>query len=152
MGCDIHVMMEAKICHMLSKEKSDWISCEVYKRNPTNYDEFNRISIYEDRSYDMFGLLAGVRCLDYPCISHRRGFPDDMSKETKAILIDEYDDTSYHNEGWATLQELYDNDVNGILQTLINRIIDRLTLLFDTEFIDYHTLQENTRIIFFFDN
>ena len=108
MGCDIHIMTEAKetICGV-----KQWVNVDNWRINPyfgTDEYETNQFilnSIYTDRNYELFSFLAGVRnyggnksfCFD-------RGLPEDVSKVTKKES-DNWD-TDGHTHGYCTLEEL----------------------------------------------
>jgi hypothetical protein len=84
MGCDIHAYLEEQ-----SADLSKWNEvCQLY---------------YCKRSYNLFGLLAGVRTPIVPIVS-LRGIPDDVSpsvsREYKEWGIDA------HSSTWYKVEEL----------------------------------------------
>jgi hypothetical protein len=58
---------------------------------------------YDERNYDLFGVLAGVRGDVDPEFTEDRGLPADLSHDVR-----EEHDTGYHSETWYTLAELLD--------------------------------------------
>ena len=107
MGCDIHVMVEARKFPFCPDK---WFNVDNWWHNPGfgRYEgepAMNVKPIYCQRSYELFAFLAGVR--DYggnPSFGFDRGFPEDAAKPT----ADEY--TGWggdaHTPGYATLAEL----------------------------------------------
>ena len=81
MGCDIHMHTEIKV-------KGKWI-------------HWNQPRI--DRSYQLFGLLAGVRQKPDEQISEPRGLPKDIS-ETIKIHAD-YWEGDGHSHSWINSKE-----------------------------------------------
>ena len=85
MGCDIHCNLEYK-----RNRESNWFDIDLYKRNKyfgidgcEDEPEFWKVSLYNDRSYFLFGLLAGVRNYNVEPIIKPRGIPDDVSESIK---------------------------------------------------------------------
>lgn len=110
MGCDIHFYLEVKEDDMwINKNKvsinTDWDENLEYPQSDIVLD-----SIYYDRNYLLFGVLAGVRDTTPQPISHPKGLPDDVSEEIK-LFADNYDGHSY---SWLTLNELTDYDWDSV--------------------------------------
>lgn len=83
MGCDIHGTLEVK-------ENEEWKRiCEIP----------------DDRNYDWFGIIAGVRnYVNATPISHPKGIPLKVSKETRKLL--ESWDLDGHSHSYLTLAEI----------------------------------------------
>lgn len=107
MGCDIHEVIEIwrnGKWHVAVKPIS------VYERHNYLEGEAYWEAIEADpydlgRNYMLFGVLAGVR-EDYEPIKPVRGWPDDVSEETKEFG----DDADGHTYHWYTLRELLEYD------------------------------------------
>lgn len=108
MGCDIHLVVQAKI-------NGIWQDLKAPESMKDEYD----IKMGCDanwhirRNYLFFSILAGVRG-PLELIVPRRGFPADFT------IVDEYGSEAYHNGKWMgdhcftwlTLQEILDYDWN----------------------------------------
>lgn len=106
MGCDIHVMVEARKQPLGPDE---WFNVDNWRHNPYFGDEGEPAMtvkpIYSRRSYDLFSFLSGVR--DYggnPSFGFDRGFPEDAAKPTTEEYARWGEDA--HTPGYATLAEL----------------------------------------------
>ena len=106
MGCDIHVMIEAR---KQPVGPDCWFNIDNWQHNPYFGDEGEPVMtikpIYTHRSYELFSFLAGVR--DYggnPSFGFDRGFPKDACKHTVAEYTRWGEDA--HTPGYATLAEL----------------------------------------------
>ena len=106
MGCDIHVMVEARKFPFCPDK---WFNVDDWRHNPYSDDEgeptMSVKPIYNQRDYELFSFLAGVR--DYggnPSWGFDRGFPEDAAKPT----AEEYAGWGMdaHTPGYATLAEL----------------------------------------------
>lgn len=105
MGCDIHFYVEKKV-------KGRWVSADTWTPYRWPDDEgapkveiLRRDRFYDDRNYQLFGILAGVRTDSFVRIDGPRGLPHDLSAE----LREEHGDmasTDYHSHSWFTLKEL----------------------------------------------
>lgn len=82
MGCDIHLHVEVKV-------KGKW---EHYSHP--------RIQ----RSYEVFGIMAGVRDDSVTPISEPKGLPEDLSLVTKIDY--QYDEPDAHSESWLDRNEI----------------------------------------------
>jgi hypothetical protein len=97
MGCDIHYMAQVQI------EPGKWVFRPDWK-------------FYNDRSYNLFGVLANVRNMGkFPYISEPRGFPLDTE-------LDDYDSSAIlgrwmgdHSYTWLSLRELVEFDYDQIV-------------------------------------
>ena len=90
MGCDIHIWLE--LVH-----SEDYVEC--LHGAPDN------------RSYDLFGLLAGVRnYIDTKPISEPRGWPEKVSWQAR----EEYEGygTDGHSHSWLTVKDFKEHDWN----------------------------------------
>ena len=164
MGCDIHVYMERwtnsnkydgprdlsedrdnKLNELLGNEptKYRWVSADKWSYNEgwgTNWAD----QYYDNRNYQLFSILAGVRG-DYSPIVEPRGIPKDASSGYKYMCRGWEGDA--HSHSYYTLTELlnvnweeYDDcHLDGFLQSL-----ERM------KEIDEDT--DNVRMCFFFDN
>ena len=86
MGCDIHVMVEARKQPL---GPDGWFNIDNWQHNPYFGDKGEPVMtikpIYTQRNYELFAFLAGVR--DYggnPSFGFDRGFPEDACKHTAA--------------------------------------------------------------------
>ena len=110
MGCDIHVHTEKLITK--SDGTSIWVNTDNFQYNYEekviynidDADDFIFRSIYHGRDYKLFGILAGVRSFSQYQIDEKRGFPSDVSDETKKQFIKGSD----HTPSYYTLRELLD--------------------------------------------
>jgi hypothetical protein len=89
MGCDIHPIVEVR-------------KGGVWKRVD--------VEVCDDRNYEFFGVLAGVRRVYWRPLAPSRGLPVDLSVDLRRA------DLGDHSRTWATLAELlaYDWDTIGI--------------------------------------
>lgn len=108
MGCDIHMMVEAK---MTVNGDEKWVSYDHFRKNPyfgvfEDEGELERVDIYSSRNYVAFSQLCGVRSYfdDSPRISEPKGIPSDscdyIVNEVKAW------DCDGHSHSFATLAEI----------------------------------------------
>lgn len=86
MGADIHVYLEKKVT---IDNESKWVNIDYWQLNPY-YDgvdkyekEYRHIPVYDDRNYELFNILAGVRGFGDGMIEEPRGIPEDISLPTK---------------------------------------------------------------------
>lgn len=108
MGCDIHVMVEAR--DFPGGGSATWRNVDNWRHNPYFGVEDGEQAllvqpIYSSRNYELFGFLADVR--NYGgniSFDFDRGFPEDADEHTAA----EYErwDCDAHTPGYATLAEL----------------------------------------------
>lgn len=130
MGCDIHAYVEkrnAKGQWEIVLGKNPWIDeyLELSKSAEENgdLDRANRFKqqvkeyelnkpivtegwIYEGRSYNLFGILAGVRNYEVTPISEIKGIPNDSCKK----ITEEYENwgCDAHSASYYTFEELLD--------------------------------------------
>ena len=127
MATDIHCILEARVdkqwkeVHMLSM-KGD------------------KVPIYNDRDYRLFGLLSSIREVSNNPLAQNRGIPDDVSNETlKSYNADKDYCFGY---SWISGYELY-NCKSKILQQLKCNI--QYVLKANSIYTD------NYRVIFWYD-
>lgn len=108
MGCDIHVMVEAR---QFPFESHKWFNVDNWRHNPFSGDKgepaMTLKPVYSHRNYELFSFLADVR--NYggnPSFGFDRGFPEDASEPTAAEYARWGADA--HTPGYATLAELKD--------------------------------------------
>ncbi len=109
MGCDIHVMVEARR-YPFGPDK--WFNVDNWRHDPSPDDPDDKSGpaltikpIYSQRNYELFSFLAGVR--NYggnPSFGFDRRFPEDADKHTAAEYARWGEDA--HTPGYATLAEL----------------------------------------------
>jgi len=107
MGCDIHVYLEKKtVINNISK----WINIDYWQLNPY-YDgidkheqQYEHVSVFRGRNYELFNILAGVRGGGDGMIDSPRGLPEDVSEVTKKES--EKWDSDGHSHSHFTLLEL----------------------------------------------
>lgn len=112
MGCDIHLYVERRDAEGNWNSADTWFSDpddptrkSLYKWGPG----LARVAgpIYDDRNYDLFAILAGVRNGrgdGFTPISEPRGMPKDASLDVAAAS--ESMDSDGHSHSWLTLQEI----------------------------------------------
>ena len=154
MGCDIHCNLE----HRRNTE-SDWYDIDLYKKNKyfgeDDEPEYWKVSLYNRRSYFLFGLLAGVRNYEVEPISQPRGIPDDVSESIKECYNKWGNDA--HTPSWYTLYELKKAQ-NTLDEQVLQELIDAIELRYiQSENYGYKkTLTEDEekriRLVFWFDN
>lgn len=96
MGCDIHVFVEA-----FNKENKQWERKALYYKDKNG--EFQEAwTLLENRNYELFSRLAGVRGSGESFVCPR-GVPDDMSEE----ISKEYSSyCDWHSATWYDYCEL----------------------------------------------
>ena len=111
MGCDIHLYTERR---QKKDDKEIWICCDHFRRNPYSilhpeelYEkEWEIVSIYDDRDYNLFAALADVRNYDRVIpIDKPRGLPEDVSKDVYNESLRWESDG--HSHSWLTAKELF---------------------------------------------
>lgn len=107
MGCDIHVMLEAR-CYP-GGSGAVWVNVDNWRHNPyfgiDSEPQMIVQPIYKCRDYELFSFLSGVR--NYggnPSFGFDRGLPEDVSKHTAEEYARWGEDA--HTPGYATLAEL----------------------------------------------
>lgn len=170
MGCDIHVMVEAKDFYC---KRKGWFNVDHWRHNPDyGLDENERgmiaQPIFDARDYDTFAYLAGVRNYNgVTSFGFGRGLPEDVSAPTYNEYLSYGADA--HTPGYATLAELkekysrlsYDEFLDAVrLEDLIDAIQDRKREIFhinDPGDRNYNQgndclHDDKIRIVFWFDN
>lgn len=109
MGCDIHVMVEARR-YPFGAEK--WFNVDNWRYDPSPDDPDDKSKpalivkpIYNHRDYELFSFLADVRNYGHnPSFGFDRGFPEDACEHTAAEYARWGEDA--HTPGYVTLAEL----------------------------------------------
>jgi hypothetical protein len=101
MGTDIH-------CFAERRSAAGWEPC--YDLNSTTDEERSFLPFYcgQERNYELFALLAGVRRLTnegFQPIAPVRGLPEDLSPAVREVALSQ-DGMWGHNHTWLSLQEL----------------------------------------------
>lgn len=164
MGCDIHMYVEYR-----DDSTQNWVSGDLFRMiNTSSGPEYNVVEIYNERNYSLFGILAGVRNMDYEPISYPKGLP----KDTCEIIKKEYQKwiDDLHSASYLTLRELIDyNDrirqtdflANSILEPIIELLKERAHRLhfipeyywaFAHLYKYAYDKSNDIRIVFWFDN
>jgi hypothetical protein len=104
MGCDIHATWEFQ-----ESAQGYWVNGYSWTFEADGLME-PYVPILEERSYHVFGILAGVRGDGLP-IAEPRGIPEDCSPITRKMLRDEdigefWGAFGDHSASWVTLAEL----------------------------------------------
>lgn len=162
MGCDIHVNLEK---YTKIGVENKWVNVDYWQINPyfgvdDSNREYDRVSFYVGRNYDLFSILAEIRGSLDP-IADARGIPEDVSTITKR----EYniDGFEVHTPSYYTLKELKDylfnNADNEEIVDNLSYFVDAMNRRFKTEFWisdddeKRYTIKENGfRVVFWFDN
>jgi hypothetical protein len=113
MGCDIHVILEKK--HKIKDNNNyAWIMHNNYRLKIDddieceNPDSLKPKLVTNDigyRSYDLFGILAGVRSDINPLVDPR-GLPKNCSNIVLSEYYDKKDSYNYHTPTWYNIKEL----------------------------------------------
>lgn len=93
MGTDIHINIFA-----MDKKTNEYKELKLFKNDGV---EIGCYAPYENRNYDLFGVLANIRGTAVS-FTDVRGYPDWMPEE----LLREYDDGWYHSATWYDWVEL----------------------------------------------
>ena len=96
MGTDIHTNIE-----VFNKKTDKWERKALYYKDDD--ESFKEAwTVLDDRNYELFGRLAGIRTTEKPFV-YPRGLPDNLSDETKKL----YGNGSwYHGATWYDYCEL----------------------------------------------
>ncbi len=89
MGCDIHTIVEIK-------KENTWVGLEECLQE------------FSSRNYALFAFLAGVRNSFNTKGFKTKGFPEDMSKESREL--EQKWDGDMHSKSYLTLKELEESD------------------------------------------
>ena len=109
MGCDIHIQIERRV-------NGEWQTVEwvdpfkrEYYADKIKGGELDMPEDFDNRNYDLFGVLADVRNGTWGApnqpIAQPRGLPDDMVNRAKHDAEDGYW-LGDHSFSWLTLSEL----------------------------------------------
>lgn len=167
MGCDIHVYLEKKV---KVNDELKWVNCDYYQKNEyyeeysgdDSEKEFNIVQFYGERSYTLFGILAGVRDGYNIQISEPKGLPDDVTPEVKSIS--DYWGSDAHSHSYLTINEIYDflravpitKQSSNPNDNPLKRFLDKMITRYEDEFWNFEgTKDENGdyfRVVFWFDN
>lgn len=118
--CDIHPIVEVRIGGQWQPLKVRWFCYGCDGQGPMNKrrgkppciwcDDLGYVDHpWRDRNYDVFGLLAGVRCDDWKVISNSRELPSDLATPLATPMDDSDPDGWWggdHSRGFVTLAEL----------------------------------------------
>jgi hypothetical protein len=124
MGCDIHLMVEFRRKEMTGE-----------------YKTFAWDQLHLERTYEIFGRLAGVRRPDLEQVAPVRGIPPDIGWATQK----EIDDEDGHAHSWVTPDE-FEAAVTGTSWPC-PEYIATLALMRSFEAQGY-----DCRAVFYFDN
>lgn len=151
MGCDIHIYSEYRDLPVgfgrLWKSNEMWLSDPGGDAPTVPYCH----RLHTGRSYELFGTLSdGVR--GFPG-RPAKGFPKDACPQVQAVRAKWSQDG--HSDSWLTVSELTEiRRQNGIMPYVrrdIDQILSRLWCVhFDFPVIDPY--EDNTRVVFWFDN
>lgn len=100
MGCDIHMMLEARE-NGIWQNKSELSNDEWRSGN----EPYPKSQPWDGRNYVVFGILAGVRSNLCEPIAPPRGMPFDAHPITKQFMSD-YD----HTPSWLSLRDIIEYD------------------------------------------
>lgn len=176
MGCDIHMRLEK-----INKD-GEWETIDLFRPARDDEDEkyypvtfpFVPAPIYDGRDYELFGVLAGIRCSYAEPISEPRGIPISANY----LIRSEYEacKSECHTPNYLTLGELekvwyahihddpkdeegYDNVYIRLFHNIIRPIENRLRDLHyvwsdtDAELVeDCRKYWDTVRIVFWFDS
>lgn len=96
MGCDIHLYIEKKI-------GGKWIPAQGFVQTDEDRIDVPYHDRFNDRDYELFGFLAGVRSPENQHFEPK-GFPKDASKEVRTRF--EVWGCDAHTPSYLTLEEL----------------------------------------------
>jgi len=166
MGCDIHSYVEVK------QANGTWHAPLGFQTDsnlayPETYEDAeyttNAPSPVNDRNYDLFGFLAGVRRDTTPALiwlgidggwggySHLRGLPDDMAEFTAKEWKDW--DGDGHSASWLTIAELKHALVASMIVGEADGFSESLQWsIAQIEQATFPTPPEDVRLVFWFDN
>lgn len=124
MGCDIHLAVEVRNGDGVWRRalppeevRDPWLVEQAEERpDDPYYAKRVEVTWFDDRNYNLFAILAGVRNnFDFEPIAEPRGLPDDLSAEVKRLDYAEQEDEDAddndvslgdHSQSWLTLAEL----------------------------------------------
>ncbi|WP_251021671.1 hypothetical protein [Streptomyces sp. ISL-98] len=83
MGTDIHGFIEVRNSHIDTSEPDDELFLRWYPAMALEH-------VYDDRSYDAFGCLFGVRNRAFEPLAAQRGYPQDASRAAVRAFQEEF--------------------------------------------------------------
>ncbi|MFI1764185.1 hypothetical protein ACH41H_19345 [Streptomyces sp. NPDC020800] len=158
MGTDMHGFIEVRNSHIDTSEPKD---DEPFLRwHPAMAMDH----VYDDRSYEAFGCLFGVRSRTFDPLAAGQGFPSDASRAAARAFQRKSEDA--HSASWISWAELEAADWDEMERpsTLRPAPEDRLTrrqVLRDEDWGDVWTVMrilakrhgaKNVRLVVWFDN
>ncbi len=122
MGCDIHCVLEVRLSD--GKGHFKWVCADPMRYDPYFDDRYGFQLIVEtnapdDRDYDYFAALAGVRG-DIEPVIEPRGIPKDACQEYLDMV--ERFDCDGHTHSWLTFNEM----LNGGVFDEVNYIYEEI--------------------------
>ena len=115
MGCDLH-------CSFYREDPTGFVEISA----PTIDKEYYKSEVFDRRSYDLYGFLAGVRNYSgIKPISEARGLPEWYIKSLKVVdkpewfyYESELDNIyeGYHSHSWLTVEELLTFDYDEMTE------------------------------------
>lgn len=149
---------------MYDKEHKKWVRKALYyQKDDGSFDE--AYMIFDNRDYELFGRLAGVRSCVKPFV-YPRGIPDDASEETRKL----YDGCDYHDATWYdycelnlyaqtdgayVVEEEYDDECGSYeiadVWNVVRPYVDKIDMLLDAYGI-YYPKPGEVRIVIWFDS
>ena len=163
MGCDIHLYTERKF-HLRDRDVwfcTDYLKQNVYHLVDPDEKEYEHISIFDDRNYELFYMLAGVRDGDYEPIDEPRDLPQDVSDYVKAQS--DYWGCDGHSHSYYTAKEIFaakkkfpDSSIKFLAKAIKKKMADEFNIW---DFLSKEekkqrdkAFAEDFRIVFWFDN
>ena len=148
MGCDIHCFVEKA-----DKDYNFWYQVKLY-RVDRYYNDLEVVRAYEDRDYNLFSILAGVRGPHEPLIEPR-GLPGhlsmDVERESELFGSDAHTQTWYDLNELILLKRMHRNEEDYI--SFVNFVDQILTYLdFAGESIYGNVEVGRYRVIIWFDS
>lgn len=125
MGCDIHCFVEKA-----DKDYDFWYQVKLYRVSPY-YNDLEIVRAYDDRDYNLFSILAGVRGIYEPLIEPRglpKNLSEDVRKESEWIGSDAHTQTWYDLNELILLKKMHRNEEDYI--SFIN-FVDRILAYLD---------------------
>jgi len=136
MGCDIHT-------HIEKNKGNGWVNCTRYTFEYSGTPQ--RSEVLEDRYYERFGYLAGVRGLSVPSVEVK-GLPKDATKETLKDFEQWKDDA--HNMSYLTLKEIKKIHRNIKKESKCLKQWIKYLKLIKEDYLE----DDEIRVVFWFDN
>jgi hypothetical protein len=157
MGTDIHGFIEVRNDYIDSSEPED--DELLFRWHPA----IALAHVYNDRSYEAFECLFGVRGRSFEPLAALRGFPQDASRTVARAFETEREDS--HSPSWISWAELEEADWDAT-ETLTRQAVreeplTRRQAVRDADWGDVWTVMrtlakrhgaENVRLVVWFDN